>query len=113
MRTPGAAGGWLSVWQLSWLMPQASGLGPGVSTWRPGWCRCAWRRRLRRRRRASRVLVITAKAALLLTRAAGMQFTATPRAVSLRGGCHQAGGDPRTGRGSFPPANPYSILDTC
>jgi hypothetical protein len=37
------------------------------------------------------VLVITAKAALPLTRAAGMQFTATPRAVSLRGAVTRTG----------------------
>ena len=62
--------------------------------------------------RLSRVLVITAKAALPLTRAAGMQFTAAPWRVPSSG-CYRAGGDPRTGWGSFPPANTYSILDTC
>ena len=31
-----------------------------------------------------------------IDRTVGMQFTATPRAVSLRGGCYQAGGDPRS-----------------
>ena len=31
-----------------------------------------------------------------IDRAAGMQSPATPRAVSLRGGCYQAGGDPRS-----------------